>query len=95
MLNVGGVVDLSPVAEQVSNILLLSQLGSAMGDAFADVLLGKVYPSGKLATTWAKWEDYCHEGDFGNANDTRYREGIYVGYRYFDSVDKQPVFPFS
>ena len=95
VLNVGGVVDLSPVAEQVSNILLLSQLGSAMGDAFADVLLGKVYPSGKLATTWAKWEDYCHEGDFGNANDTRYREGIYVGYRYFDSVDKQPVFPFG
>ena len=95
VLNVGGVVDLSPVAEQVSNILLLSQLGSAMGDAFADVLMGKVYPSGKLATTWAKWEDYCHEGDFGNANDTRYREGIYVGYRYFDSVDKQPVFPFG
>ena len=95
VLNVGGVVDLSPVVEQVSNILLLSQLGSAMGDAFADVLLGRAYPSGKLASTWAKWEDYCHEGDFGNANDTRYREGIYVGYRYFDSVDKQPVFPFG
>ena len=95
VLNVGGVVDLSPVVEQVSNILLLSQLGSAMGDAFADVLLGRAYPSGKLASTWAKWEDYCHEGDFGNANDTRYREGIYVGYRYFDSVDKQPMFPFG
>lgn len=95
VLNVGGVVDLSPVVDQVSNILLLSQLGSAIGDAFADVLLGKAYPSGKLATTWAKWEDYCHEGDFGSANDTRYQEGIYVGYRYFDSVDKQPVFPFG
>lgn len=95
VLNVGGVVDLSPVVDQVSNILLLSQLGSAIGDAFADVLLGKAYPSGKLTTTWAKWEDYCHKGDFGNANDTHYREGIYVGYRYFDSVDKQPVFPFG
>lgn len=95
VLNVGGVVDLSPVVNEVSNILLLSQLGSAIGDAFADVLLGKAYPSGKLAATWAKWEDYCHIGDFGDPNDTRYQEGIYVGYRYFDSVDKQPMFPFG
>lgn len=95
VLNVGGVVDLSPVVDQVSNILLLSQLGSAIGDAFADVLLGKAYPSGKLASTWAKWEDYCHIGSFGDPNDTCYQEGIYVGYRYFDSVDKQPMFPFG
>ena len=95
VLNVGGVVDLSPVVNEVSNVLLLSQLGIAMGDAFADVLLGKAYPSGKLASTWAKWEDYCHVGDFGDPNDTHYREGIYVGYRYFDSVDKQPMFPFG
>lgn len=95
VLNVGGVVDLSPVVDEVANILLLSQLGSAIGDAFADVLLGKTYPSGKLATTWAKWEDYCHIGDFGDPDDTSYKEGIYVGYRYFDSVDKQPMFPFG
>ena len=75
--------------------MLLSQLGSAIGDAFADVLLGKAYPSGKLATTWAKWDDYCHAGNFGDPNDTYYKEGIYVGYRYFDSVDKQPLFPFG
>ena len=95
VLNVGGVVDLSPVVDEVENILLLSQLGIAMGDAFADVLLGKAYPSGKLATTWAAWKDYCHVGDFGDPNDTHYREGVYVGYRYFDSVDKTPVFPFG
>ena len=95
VLNVGGVVDLSPVVDEVANILLLSQLGSAIGDAFADVLLGKTYPSGKLATTWAKWEDYCHTGDFGDPDDTRYKEGVYVGYRYFDSMDKQPMFPFG
>ena len=59
------------------------------------MLLGKAYPSGKLATTWAKWDDYCHEGNFGDPNDTYYKEGIYVGYRYFDSVDKQPLFPFG
>ena len=95
VLNVGGVVDLSPVADMVSNILLLSQTGMELGNAFADVLLGKAYPSGKLASTWAKWEDYCHEGDFGNANDTRYKEGVYVGYRYFDSVGREPWLPFG
>ncbi|MBO4886453.1 MAG: glycoside hydrolase family 3 C-terminal domain-containing protein [Clostridia bacterium] len=94
-LNVGGPVDLSPVAGAVKNILVVSQLGMTIGDAFADVLLGKAYPSGKLATTWAAWEDYCRVGDFGEADDTRYREGVYVGYRYFDSVGKAPLFPFG
>lgn len=95
VLNVGGVVDISPVANAVDNILLVSQTGMALGDAFADMLLGKAYPSGKLASTWAKWEDYCHEGDFGNSNDTRYKEGIYVGYRFFDSIGREPLFPFG
>ena len=95
VLNVGGVVDLSPVVNEVPNILLMSQLGMATGDALADILLGKAYPSGKLSSTWAKWEDYPHVGDFGLENDTRYKEGIYVGYRYFDSVGKKPLFPFG
>ena len=87
VLNVGGVVDPSPVME-VENILLLSQTGMTIGDSLADVLLGKAYPSGKLASTWAKWEDYCKVGEFAQMDDTRYKEGIYVGYRYFDTVDK-------
>jgi len=95
VLNVGGVVDLSPVANQVNNILLLSQPGMAVGDSFADVLLGQTYPSGKLAATWSAWSDYCREGDFGERHDTRYREGIYVGYRFFDTIGKQPRFPFG
>ncbi len=95
VLNVGGVVDLTPVAEQVGNILLLSQTGMTIGDSFADVLLGRSYPSGKLASTWAVWNDYNHVGDFGEPDDTYYKEGIYVGYRYFDSADKKPVFPFG
>ena len=93
-LNVGGPVDLSPVKD-VRNILVLSQLGAATGDAFADVVLGRAYPSGRLATTWAAWEDYCSEGDFGDPDDTHYREGVYVGYRYLDSVDVAPIFPFG
>lgn len=95
VLNVGGVIDISPIKDHVDNILLLSQLGIAMGDAFADVILGKTYPSGKLASTWAKWEDYCHIGDFGELNDTQYKEGVYVGYRYFDTVEKEPMYRFG
>lgn len=94
VLNVGGVVDLTPVIG-VKNILLLSQIGMTIGDSFADVLLGKSYPSGKLASTWAAWEDYCTVGEFGEEDDTRYNEGIYVGYRYFDTVGKKPLFPFG
>lgn len=94
VLNVGGVVDLTPVKE-VSNILVLSQLGVEMGSVLADILLGRANPSGKLTTTWASWEDYCREGEFGDINDTRYKEGIYVGYRYFDTVGKKPLFPFG
>lgn len=94
VLNVGGVVDLTPIME-VKNILLLSQVGMTIGDSFTDVLIGKSYPSGKLASTWAAWEDYCTIGEFGERDDTRYREGIYVGYRYFDSIGKTPLFPFG
>lgn len=94
VLNVGGVVDLSPVKD-VKNILLLSQLGVVTGDVFVDILLGKANPCGKLTTTWAKYSDYQTIGDFGNRDDTRYKEGIYVGYRYFDTVQKTPLYPFG
>jgi len=94
VLNVGGPVDLGPVLE-VGNILILSQLGVETGAALADILLGKANPSGKLATTWARWADYPTAGDFGDHDDTNYREGVYVGYRWFEAVDKQPLFPFG
>ena len=94
VLNVGGVVDLSPL-DDVANILLLSQLGATVGDAFADVLLGRAYPSGKLATTWAAWDEDDQIGDFGDPDDTHYREGVYVGYRFYDSVGKEPLLPFG
>lgn len=94
VLNVGGVVDLSPVMD-VKNILVLSQLGVETGDILADLLLGKSYPSGKLTTTWSAWQDYQQIGDFGGRDDTLYREGIYVGYRYFDSIGKKALFPFG
>jgi len=95
VLNTSVVVDLGPVADQVENILLLSQLGSAIGDAFADVLLGKASPSGKLSATWTTGDECGRLFPFGDRNDTDYTEGVYVGYRYFDSVGKRPLFPFG
>lgn len=94
VINAGGPVDLTPVLE-VSNILVLSQLGVDTGTVLADLLLGKAYPSGKLTTTWAACEEYPQIGEFGCIEDTQYTEGIYVGYRYFDSVGKKAMFPFG
>lgn len=94
VINAGGPVDLTPVLD-IGNILILSQLGVETGAALADVLLGKAYPSGKLATTWSMTEDYSTAGDFALRDDTRYREGIYVGYRYFDAFGVEPLFPFG
>ena len=92
VLNVGGPVDLSPVME-VGNILLLSQLGALTGRVLADILLGNKQPSGKLATTWAFGAQ--QEMDFGDRDETRYREGIYVGYRYYSTFHKEVQFPFG
>ena len=94
VLNVGGVVDLSPVIN-VSNILLLSQLGIPTGDVLADIILGKSNPSGKLAATWTKYSDYPSINDFETFDETNYKEGVYVGYRYFDSFGVKPLYPFG
>ena len=94
VLNVPGVVDLSPVKD-VKNILLLSQLGVVTGDIFADIVLGKANPSGKLSTTWAAVKDYRYIEEFGGIDNTRYLEGVYVGYRFFDSANIKPLFPFG
>ena len=94
VLNVGGVVDITPI-KYVSNILYLSQLGVVTGDILADIILGKQNPSGKLATTWASIIDYKFLKEFGSLDDTNYVEGIYVGYRYFDSVGVKPLYPFG
>ncbi len=94
VLNTGGPVDLSPVRD-VGNILLLSQLGAMTGLIFADILLGRANPGGKLATTWPAAVTVDPVGDFGDPDKTHYREGIYVGYRYYDSTGIKPLWPFG
>lgn len=71
--------------------------GQASGGAIADVLLGRVNPSGKLAETFARrLEDTPAYLNYpGEAGQVRYGEGLFVGYRYFDKKKVQPLFPFG
>ena len=68
------------------------QAGQEGGNALADVISGKVTPSGKLVDSWAlDYMDYPNAAYFshksGDVYREEYREGIYVGYRYFDTFD--------
>jgi len=92
VLNTCGVVDLSPILE-VHNIYLLSQLGVVTSSILVKVILGEINPSGKLSDTWTNLADYPYINEFGDINNTRYLEGIYVGYRYFNSKGIRPSFP--
>ncbi len=101
VLNVGGVVDMNAIKniDGVNSVVLMSQLGNTGGDALADVLLGKVTPSGKTTDTWAKdYMDYPSSAKFSHlesVDDEMYEDGVFVGYRYFDSFDVEPTYPFG
>ena len=101
ILNVGGVMDVSFLEKyNIAALVMLSQAGMEGGNALADVLSGAVTPSGKLTDTWGcRYEDYPSSATFshnnGNIIEEKYYEGIYVGYRYFDSFEVEPRYPFG
>lgn len=77
-----------PWADKVKAVLYMGLPGQAGGQAVANLLTGKVNPSGKLTETWPiTYDDVISRDTFGKKN-TEYREGIYVGYRYYDKADK-------
>ena len=71
--------------------------GQAGAGALVDVLTGKVCPSGKLAETWANaYNDTPAKDNFaGDGRTVEYREGLYVGYRYYQTAGKPVAFPFG
>lgn len=101
ILNCGSVMDLSILEEtRIDAVIFYAQGGMEGGNALADVLTGKVTPSGKLTDTWAyHYGDYPCSDTFGHRNgdltEEDYRENIYVGYRYFDSFGVVPRYPFG
>lgn len=86
-----------PWIDEVSSLVNAYLPGQAGGEAVADVLFGEVNPCGKLPETYPlRYEDHVTSEFYGKDNyQVEYREGIYVGYRYFDKVDKPVLFPFG
>ena len=98
VLNVGNIIDMSFVADIKPDALLYGWQGGMLGGlGTADVLTGKINPSGKLTDTIAKaLTDYPSNKYFGNLERNFYAEDIFVGYRYFESFAKDKVlYPFG
>lgn len=100
VLDMGGSIDMSDWKDIPDAILHGGLAGQEMGNALADVLSGKVTPSGKLTTTFAlRYEDYPSAHDFpssqGIEGEVRYDEDVYVGYRHFSTRGITPVYPFG
>ena len=89
ILNVGNVIDMKFVEKyQPQAVMYVWQGGIEGGNGVADVLMGRVSPSGHLTDTIAyNIEDYPSTKDFGDKNKNFYKEDIYVGYRYFDTFN--------
>lgn len=97
VIDAGSVLDLSWLEEYaVAGTLLVWQGGMESGNAAADLLTGRVNPCGKLTDTVAfRYEDYPSQNFLGQ-DYNQYTEDIYVGYRYFETFEKDAVqFPFG
>jgi beta-glucosidase len=113
VLNVGGVIEVASWRNEVDAILLSWQPGMEAGNAVADVLSGKVNPSGKLTSTFpAKYSDdptaknfpgkefpeQAEAGMFGMKQipaEVAYEEGVYVGYRYYNTFKVATAYEFG
>ncbi len=113
IINAGGVIEVASWRDKVDAILLAWQPGLEAGNAVADVLDGKVNPSGRLATTFPvkytddisaknfpgkEFPDKAYPGMFGMKQvpaEVVYDEGIYVGYRYYNTFNVQPAYEFG
>lgn len=97
----GGNAFATPWLDDVKGFVHAWYLGSMAGEALANVLDGKVNPSGKLPVTFAKrLEDYPYmqygaEAYPGVDKQVYYKEGIFIGYRHFDTKKVEPQFPFG
>ena len=101
IINSGSQMDLSILDSiRIDAVIFFCQQGEEGGNALADILSGKINPSGKLTDTWAKqYSDIPFAYEYSYLNDDLdheyYKEGIYIGYRYFDSFYKEVRYPFG
>ena len=105
-VNISGNPVAMPWRKQVAAIVQGWYIGSEAGNALADVILGRVNPSGKLPFTWYDALDDCaahalntYPGtwrtDGSKVIDEEYKEGVYVGYRWTDRQKKRPAYAFG
>lgn len=94
IINTGGPINLSILDKlpEIQAVIYMSQAGMEGGNALGLIMTGEIVPSGKLTDSWAfQYEDYPNAASFsyhsGNTSIEEYIEGIYVGYRYFDTFD--------
>ncbi|MFD1452665.1 glycoside hydrolase family 3 C-terminal domain-containing protein [Oceanobacillus sojae] len=90
----GSVIEV-PWINKVKAVLYMALPGQAGGEAIVNLLYGKAVPSGKLAETWPIAYEDCVSSSYYNKKDAHYREGIYVGYRYYDKAELDVRFPFG
>ena len=100
VLNIGGPVEVASWRDLVDGILLVWQAGQETGRIVADVLVGDINPSGKLPTTFpVDYSDVPSWSFPGEPKDSPqrvvYEEGIYVGYRYYDTFGVEPAYEFG
>ena len=91
----GGAVE-CPWADSVKAVLYMGLPGQAGGEAIADLLYGRINPSGKLAESWPiAYGDVPSSEIYGKTADALYQEGVYVGYHYYDKAGVPVRWPFG
>ena len=99
LMNTGNITDMSwteKYGDRISAVMIVWQGGMESGNAVADVLFGKVSPSGKLPDSIARYyEDYPSSANFGGKEYNDYDEDIFVGYRYFGDHPEKLLWPFG
>ncbi len=96
VLYAGSAVDASPWIDKVKAVLLAGFSGEGVQEAVSLILSGKVNPSGKLSETYPLSVcDTFNTRDCGNGMYENYFEKVLVGYRYYDTLDKDVLFPFG
>lgn len=97
LLNIGSPIEIASWEDNADAILLVWQPGEQAGNSIADILTGKVNPSGKLPLTFPKrLQDSPSFGNYpGTSKTVIYGEGIYVGYRFYDTRQLIPMYPFG
>lgn len=96
LLNIGAPLEIASWEKYADAILITWQAGQEAGNAVADILSGKVNPSGKLTETFPiEYKDAPSSINFPSGSEVIYGEGIYVGYRYYDTKGVEVAYPFG